>query len=357
MIRRLGLLVLLAIAAAGGFSAWLDPRINKPYKGYHQDEVYVDIPKGTSRWEISGMLAKDRIIRSRLAFELLTRLHSRVALQAGEYRFDKQLNARQVFWKIAKGQVYFASVSIPEGWTIYDIADALQREQICSRDDFLRAAHNTSLISDLAPHAQTLEGFLYPSTYQFTRHTPPEQVAATMVRQFRAELQTVTNSGALNPPHGFDLEQVVTLASLVERETPQPQERPLVASVFYNRLEHNYPLQCDPTVQYAFEIKGQPIRNVSHSDLSVDSPYNTYHHTGLPPGPIANPGEASLEAALQPADTNYFYFVANNQRGHFFSHTLAEHNRNVARYRHLLEIGAEPIDPTGLPAKRHGGGS
>ena len=355
--RRLGLLLLLAIAAAGGFSAWLDPRINKPYKGYHQSEIFVDIPKGASRWTISGMLAKDRVIRSRIAFEMLSRLHGHVPLQAGSYRFDQQMNARQVFWKIAKGQVFVYNVSIPEGWTMYDIADALQREGLCNREDFLRAAHDTSLISDIAPHAQSLEGFLYPSTYEFTRHTSPEQIAATMVRQFRVALRDATDSGSVPNPHGLDTEQIVTIASLVERETPQPQERPLVASVFYNRLGRKYPLQCDPTVQYALATQGKIVRNVSHSDLSVDSPYNTYRHTGLPPGPIANPGEASLEAALHPAETSYMYFVANDQRGHFFSSTLAQHNRNVARYRHLIEIGADPSDPAGISAKRHGGGS
>lgn len=355
MIRRLGLLFLLAIAAAGGFAAWLDPRINKPYKGYPGSEIFIDIPKGTSRWQVSGMLARDHVIRNRVAFELLSRFHERYALQAGEYRFDHPMNAREVFWTIAKGRIFLYTLTVPEGWTMFDIGSALQRLGLCSRDDFVRAARDTSPIADIAPHAHSLEGFLFPSTYQFKHQATPEQVVAEMVRKFRNGWQSIDPGGAVPMPDHFDIQQVVTLASLVERETPQPSERPIVAGVFYNRLAKGYALQCDPTVQYALELQGKTVRNIAHADLSVDSPYNTYEHSGLPPGPIANPGEASLRAALEPAHTDYFYFVANDAGGHFFSRTLAEHNRNVARYRHMLGIGMEPVDANPGSKKRRGG--
>jgi UPF0755 protein len=187
----------------------------------------------------------------------------------------------------------------------------------------------------LDPQAKSLEGFLFPSTYEFTRHSTCEQVVKRMVQNFRAVWESIGTQSSQSS-EGFSPEQIVTLASLVERETPEAEERPLVAGVFYNRLRLNVPLQCDPTVQYAMELAGHPEKDVRPQDLRIDSPYNTYEHPGLPPGPIANPGEASLRAALSPTHTDYLYFVANDQGGHFFGRTLAEHNRNVARLRRLL---------------------
>ncbi|MGH9725002.1 MAG: endolytic transglycosylase MltG, partial [Candidatus Acidiferrales bacterium] len=208
--------------------------------------------------------------------------------------------------------------------------------------DFLAAVQDTTPIADLAPGARSLEGFLFPSTYDFTRHTTCEEVAETMVRHFRAVWETLEPPGTQTYPGGLTLLQVVTLASLVERETPNPNERPLVAGVFYNRLAKGYALQCDPTVQYAMALAQHPERSVHAADLRINSPYNTYLHRGLPPGPIANPGEASLRAALDPSKTDYLYFVANDQGGHLFSKTLAEHNRNVERYRRMRQADGAP---------------
>jgi UPF0755 protein len=163
------------------------------------------------------------------------------------------------------------------------------------------------------------------------------------VQNFRAVWESLNPSGTAILPAGLTADQVVTLASLVERETPRKEERPLVAGVFYNRIKRGGPLQCDPTVAYALELAGHPVKVVHSKDLQIDSPYNTYRNPGLPPGPIANPGEASLRAALAPATTDYLYFVANDSGGHFFSKTLAEHNRNVARYRSLLSRDAQPV--------------
>lgn len=355
--RRLGLLALLVIAAMGALAGWLDSQISRPYRGKRPEKVFVDIPHGTSRWGVSGILAHNDVIRNRVAFDMLSLWHFRRPLQAGEYLFDQPLNSKEVFWKISNGKIFFHIVTVPEGWTMYDIAAELARQGICTQDEFLAAARDPSLIHDLAPDARNLEGFLFPSTYQFTRHTTCEQIARKMTQDFRGVWETLVPSGAQNFPGGLSPEKIVTLASLVERETPKPEERPLVASVFYNRLHRGFRLQCDPTVQYALELNGRPTRNLQSQDLRIDSPYNTYAHRGLPPGPIANPGEASLRAALSPAPTDYMYFVANEKGGHFFSKTLAEHNRNVARYRRLLAGEAPSPDPEPKKPPKHRGPS
>jgi len=353
--RRLGLLALLVIASMGGLAGWLDSRISHPYSDRGPGKTYVDIPRGTSRWAISGILKQNEIIRDRMAFELFSLWHLRRPLQAGEYYFDSPMNSKEVFWKIAGGRVFVHTVTIPEGWTMYDIAAELDRQGICSREDFLAAARDPSAVSDFAPQAQSLEGFLFPSTYEFTRHTTCPQIAKRMVGDFRAVWERLVPDSSAKYPEGLTLLQVITLASLVERETPQPEERPLVAGVFYNRLRRGSPLQCDPTVQYALQLDGRPEKNVQSRDLRFQSPYNTYRVRGLPPGPIANPGEASLRAALAPAQTDYLYFVANDHGGHFFSKTLAEHNRNVARYRRLLAGDAPPpSDPAPKKPKPRG---
>ncbi len=344
MIRRLGLLALLAIAALGAGAGWLDSQISRPYRGHRPEKLFVDIPRGTSRWGVAGILRTNDVIRNRLAFAIFSWWHFRKPLEAGEYIFDHPVNSREVFWKIAHGRIFVRTVLVPEGWTMYDLAAELERQGICGREEFLAVTHDTSLISDISPQAKSLEGFLFPSTYEFTRHNTCGQVAKRMVQDFRAVWETLEPSGSPPLPDDLTPAQVVTLASLVERETPNAEERPLVAGVFYNRLHRGYPLQCDPTVQYAMELEGHPEKYVHPQDLLLDSPYNTYRHPGLPPGPIANPGEASLRAAISPSTTDYLYFVANGEGGHFFSRTLAEHNRNVARLRRRLASDAQTAD-------------
>jgi UPF0755 protein len=342
--KRLGLLALLLIAAIGAGAGWLDSQISRPYRGHRPEKVFVDIPHGSSRWTIAGILREDDVIRNRLAFTLFSVWHFRRRIQAGEYYFDQPVNTREVFWKLARGRIYIRTILVPEGWTSFDIADEIESQGICGRDQFLAAARETSLISDIAPGARSLEGFLFPSTYEFTRHNSCEQVVKRMVENFKAVWDSIEPADRQPLPGGLTPLQVVTLASLVERETPDAEERPLVAGVFYNRLQKGYPLQCDPTVQYALALEGHPIKDVKPADLKVDSPYNTYTHAGLPPGPIANPGEASLRAALEPMKTDYLYFVANDEGGHFFAKTLAEHDRNIERLRHRLNTDAQAAD-------------
>ena len=330
MRRTATFLILAALLLAG----WIVASLYLPYQKFPSPGVFVDVPRGASTRAVARLLANQGVVRSRWIFEALARLRSRRTLQAGEYFFDHPVTALQVFDVVANGRVYVRELVIPEGYSMFDIADLVQREGFTSREGFLAAARNPSLIHDLVPGALSLEGFLFPATYEFPRHPTGEQLVSAMLAHFRQEW---TGISAQQPNlSGLPLEKVITLASLVERETPRPEERPVVAGVFMNRLHHRIPLQCDPTVVYSLELAGNYDGTLHAASLPFDSPYNTYRHIGLPPGPIANPGSASLKAALGPAETDYLYFVANTEGGHFFGKTLAEHNHNVALYRQRL---------------------
>ena len=347
------LLIIVAVLLAGGASgAWIWYGITKPYQGFAQGGVFVAVPHGASRRAVSHLLERNGVVRSALAFEIYSRRHPKRTLEAGEYFFDKPVTGRDVFWKLAKGDVYKVPFTVREGETIYDIARDLEAGHFMTADAFLKAATDPMLVRDIAPQAMTLEGFLFPATYELPRHPVPAELTAMMVKKFREEWSRIAapapGAAASDPPHSVS--STVTLASLVERETPKADERPLVAGVFENRLRKDMRLQCDPTVVYALQQDGRYTGSLSSADLHVYSPYNTYEHTGLPPGPIGNPGEASLRAALQPAKTDYLYFVANTQGGHFFGATLAEHNRNVTKYRRLLAgLPADPPPPPPQP--------
>jgi peptidoglycan lytic transglycosylase G len=336
---------LVVVLVVTGAWAWVS--LYLPYQGFAAPGVYVDIPRGASRRAIAHLLADQGVVRSRWVFEALSRRRSRRTLQAGEYFFDHPATAFEVFDALANGRVYVRELLIPEGYSMFDIADLVAREGFTSRDDFLAAARDPAPVRDLAPNAPSLEGYLFPATYEFPRHPSGRNMVDAMVKRFRQEWAAISAQAGDPPEH--TLEQTVTLASLVERETPRPEERPLVAGVFVNRLRRGVPLQCDPTVVYALESAGQYKGTLDAKDLPFDSPYNTYRHLGLPPGPIANPGEASLRAALAPAKTDYLYFVANAEGGHFFSKTLAEHNRNVARYRRRLAVERNASRSWNLP--------
>ncbi len=326
-------LLALALVAGGAGAVWLMMEWGKPYQGFAGGGVFVDIPRGMSSGAIARKLAENGVVRSRVAFEILCRLRKRT-LQAGEYFFDRPATPHEVFRKIAEGHVYVKVVTVPEGKTMKEIAELMEHEGLVSRGAFLAAANDAALIEDLAPKARNLEGFLFPSTYQFSRHVTPEQIVDAMLRQFRDVWDRVQKEQAA--ADGRPTNEIVTLASLVEKETGVKEERALVAAVFQNRLERGMALQCDPTVIYALDLANEYTGALSGKDLQIKSPYNTYRNGGLPPGPIANPGEASLRAALHPAEEDYLYFVANTQGGHVFSRTLEEHNRNVTQYRRLI---------------------
>ena len=329
--RRAFLLLLILLILAAGF---LYLALFQPYQGFASDGVYVDIPHGASQRTISRLLAESGVVRSRIAFELLCRQRGRRTLEAGEYFFDHPVTAFDVYDAIANGRVFVKEFAIPEGFTMFDIADLAAKEGFLSRDEFLAAARDPSPIRDVAPDAPSLEGFLFPATYEFPRHMTGKGMTAAMVKRFRQVWITLPSADALVAHRSA--QDVVTLASMVERETPLPEERPRVAGVFENRLRIGLPLQCDPTVAYALRLAGKYNGKLDGEDLSFASPYNTYHNKGLPPGPIANPGESALRAALDPPPTDDLYFVANTEGGHFFSKTIQEHNQNVAQYRRLL---------------------
>jgi UPF0755 protein len=340
-VRFLLRLFLLLLVVAVGVVAWLWFSLQQPYQSFPQQGVFVDLPRGASSRGVARLLERNGVIRSAVAFEIYSRRHPRRRLQAGEYFFDHAISGHDVFWQIADGHVFQQPFTVREGETIFDIARDLEAGKFMTAAAFLAAAKNPELIQDVAPHAKTLEGFLYPATYNLPRHPSATEFTAEMVKKFKEEWTRMRSTSEIAPAEGL-LERIVTLASLVERETPKPNERPLVAGVFENRLRKNMLLQCDPTVIYALEQIGQYKGTLTGADLHIDSPYNTYLHAGLPPGPIGNPGEVSLRAAIAPAQTEYLYFVANTEGGHFFAVTLEEHNRNVAKYHRLL--GGAPAD-------------
>jgi UPF0755 protein len=345
MRRVLLFLFILAILAAG----YVYVALYVPYQGFSGEGVYLDIPHGASQRTISRLLAENGVVRNRYAFELFSRLQKRRTLEAGEYFFNQPETAAAVYDTIVNGRVFVKEFVIPEGFTMFDIADLAAQEGFLTRDEFLAAARDTSAIRDLAPDAPSLEGFLFPATYEFPRHMTGKEMTAAMTRKFRQEWLALSDAAPNTTMH-TNIQKVVTLASLVERETPRPEERPHVAGVFENRLRIGQPLQCDPTVVYGLTLANAYSGKLSSADLHFSSPYNTYENRGLPPGPIANPGEAALRAAIDPPPTDDLYFVANTEGGHFFSKTLEEHNKNVARYRHLLEETAKPSAGGAPPA-------
>ena len=318
------LLVLLLVAAAGaGVGAWL---VFSPYGS--ETETFVNIAPGSSATRIGRQLEAAGVVRSRYAFDLV-RWAGHGTLHAGTYRFDHPAPVAEVYARIARGDVYTKALTIPEGSNIFDIAARVELAGLGSHQEFLDAARSqTDLVADLDPQAKSLEGYLFPDTYRFSPTITADQMVAVMVKRFRA----VTAQLGLSE----NVHQVLTIASLVERETAVDAERPLVASVFENRLAKDMPLNTDPAVIYGLEVTGRWRGTIYESDLTRNTPYNTYLHAGLPPGPICNPGIPSLRAAINPPETKYLYFVAagTDAQGHsMFAATLEEHNRNVAIYR------------------------
>lgn len=315
----------LTVAAVIGAYQYLGP-----YRGYGEGK-FVEVERGMSSRDIARLLAEKGVVRSSWAFLLVRAVHPRATLQAGEYRFDAVQTPWQVFDKIRRGDIFYEQFTVPEGSNIFDIAALLQQSDTVRPDAFLKAAADPHSIRDLDPLAPNLEGYLFPSTYRITHKTTARQLCQMMTEEFRKQWTAIGGS-----VRKADTHRLVTLASLVEKETAVPGERPLVAAVFVNRIERAIPLQCDPTTIYAALLENRYHGVIHRSDLASTNAYNTYTHSGLPPGPIANPGLTSLQASLHPSQTDYLYFVAkpDGSGSHHFSATLQEHEKAVLAFRH-----------------------
>jgi len=317
------LLAVLGLAALGAY--WY----LSPYRNFN-NETFVEIEHGMSSRAIARRLEEKGVVRSRWAFLAVRMLHPQATLQAGEYRFGSAQTPGEVFGKLQRGEIFYEEFTVPEGSNIFDIAGLLANLNTVTAAAFLEAAADPTSIRDLDSQAPNLEGYLFPSTYRVTHKTTAKQLCRMMTEEFRKEWRLQGGEKQAERTH-----QIVILASLVEKESAMREERPQVASVFQNRLRLSMPLQCDPTTVYAALLENRYRGTIHKSDLASTSPYNTYTHAGLPPGPIANPGAMSLKAALYPADTNYLYFVAkpDHSGSHTFSATLAEHERAVQEFR------------------------
>jgi UPF0755 protein len=316
--------LLLAALATGGWLAWA---LRMPITP--EGQKFVLLHPGYSTRRIAAELKSAGVIRNSLAFVLWHRLHRKQSLKAGEYLFDKAATPLEVHDRLVRGDIYVHTAVIPEGYTMFDIAQAVQDAGLGSSQQFLEVARTeVGLISDLSPDAKSLEGYLFPNTYEFTRTQNMKDIAGAMVKQFRLVAEQIGLT--------IDVQKTVTMASIIEKETAVPEERPMVASVYYNRLGRNVALQADPSVIYAELLDGSYAGALHHSDMGFQSAYNTYTHPGLPPGPIGNPGRVSLEAAMHPAKTDFYYFVSDGNGHHRFSHSLEEHNQNVARLRQAV---------------------
>ena len=331
--RRLIILILLAAIGAGAWAAQRQfARIGSPYKGFTGDERFVEVPSGIGTMAIGKLLVDAGIICDLTTWRLAVwRSGQATALKAGDYRFTDAVSAAGVVEKLARGDVYFRSITFPEGLTIPQMAALFEQAGFGPAGDFVAAAGEGQLVSAFDPAARNLEGYLFPDTYALPRRASARDLVGRMVGRFESVMTPELRQEAAD--WGLSVRQAVTLASLVEKETAKPDERRVVSAVYHNRLRQRIGLQCDPTVIYALELRGRFNGNLTRADLAVDSPYNTYRYRGLPPGPIAAPGRSSLEAAVRPAAVEYLYFVSRNDGSHAFASTLAEHNRNVQKYQ------------------------
>ena len=324
--RILVALALLACLAAG----LVFLRLARPYRGF-PGEMFVDLPRGTSTGSMADLLVNAGVVRSRWDFLLARAMSRRRVLQAGEYRFDHPATAGEIVDRIARGDIFYFELVVPEGRNIFDIGASVEALGLFPAARFLAAARNPALIHDLDPHAPTLEGYLFPNTYRLSRHTSPEGLCRIMTAKFREVWQSLHSTA---PAH-----DIITMASLVEKEGKLSDERPRIAAVFENRRRIGMKLDCDPTTIYAALLDGRYRGVIHRSDLDSDNPYNTYRHVGLPPGPIANPGLESIHAVLHPAESEALYFVLRPDGSgyHQFSRSIAEHTIATEKYRRGLQ--------------------
>lgn len=323
-------LLLLILAPVAGLVGWSWWKLERPYKGYDGPERLVTIEAGTGASQIlltlegEGVLEDAKLARSYLIYFL-----GDPSMQAGEYRFRGPLTTGQVLRMLTRGETLTHSVTLVEGLTLEETAEQLAREKFGRREVFLDLMRSPRLIASLDPDAPDLEGYLFPETYHFASGTGEREIVETLVKTFRRRFEGEVRPLLAQGPPGRTVRQVVTLASIVEKEARVSSERSLIAAVYRNRLDQGIGLAADPTVIYALKRVGRWNGNIRREDLRMDSPYNTYRWAGLPPGPICSSGLASLQAAASPADVPFLYFVSRNDGTHVFSETLTEHNRNV----------------------------
>ena len=325
-LRSLTLAGFIGLAVAGG-AAWL---ALSPAPAVQAGPLVVEIPAHQGALAIASRLSEAGVVRSRVAFLGLTAVRGSIRqLKAGEYEIPRDASTLDVVDLLASGRVRQHLVLHPEGATLGELARALESARLARAEDVIRAAGSERLRQALDVGGPTLEGYLFPDTYQFVRGLSVEEILGRMVQRLRSKLTPELLARA--QARGLDLHRLLTLASIIEREAVDPSEQRLISAVFWNRLALDMPLQADPTVQYAV---ARERRALTRADLTTDHPYNTYVRRGLPPGPIASPGLAAIAAAVDPAPVKYLYFVAREDgRRHHFSLTVAEHNAAVARYR------------------------
>lgn len=330
----LGLLVLLALALIPvAMLGWSWFKIQRPYQGYEGKEKIVEVEPGMGAGQILERLQQEGVLAdAKLARSYLIYFMDDPAMRAGEYRFRGPLTTPQVLKMLVEGRVLTHSITVIEGLTLEEIATQLDRLGYGRREAFLDLMRSPQLVADLDPEAQDLEGYLFPETYSFARSVDERTIVQTLVKTFRERFEKEVRP-RLNRNPNQTVRQLVTLASIVEKEAQVATERPLIAAVYQNRLDRGIGLMADPTVVYAMKRAGRWNGNIRREDLRMDSPYNTYRYAGLPPGPICNPGLASLVAASEPAHAPYLYFVSRNDGTHVFSETLTEHNRNVEQWQ------------------------
>ena len=305
-------------------------KVYRPYKGYPGTRTVL-IPRGATVSAMAKILYSEKIIPSYTYFIFYYRLFfSSLQLKSGEYEFDRPLTMRGIIDKLHSGKVVLYKITVKEGMTLRETAEFLGSAHNFDAEAFLKSARDPNLIKDLDPEAVDLEGYLYPDTYMVPRETTAPRMVKLMVERFRDKFGNTLRWRANDIQ--FSIRDTVNLAALIEKETAMRSERFLISSVFHNRLKIGMPLGCDPTIIYILKQENRWDGNIRWKDLEIDSPYNTRKYKGLPPGPICSPGIASIEAALYPENSNYLYFVAKDNRSHYFSKTLKEHNWAVRKY-------------------------
>ena len=303
-----------------------------PFRGFAGNEIFVAVSAGEPSRGIAQSLQGSGVIKDAGLFLVLLKLRGKAGrLQAGEYRFMEPASLLEVMDRLVAGDVFYRSVTIPEGLTLWETADLLSQRGLGDGEALRAAFRRGALVASLDPGAEDLEGYLFPETYRFVRNPTPEDVANALVDRFISVFDDGRRMRAREL--GLGVREVVTLASVVEKETGLRDERPLIASVFWNRLERRMPLQSDPTIIYDLKRRGVFDGNIRRRDLRLDSPYNTYRQAGLPPGPIASPGTGAIDAVLHPAESAYLYFVSRNDGSHQFSDSLPKHNAAVRKYQ------------------------